>query len=99
MIVVAVLIGAVAVQADVLWSRFKGQVKGVNGKTSLLTIQNKEGDLLTVKIDSDVLVMKGKDEIKLKDVSIDDQVTLLYLPRAPVDSDEPAEGGVYKSAR
>lgn len=87
--------------SEVQWSRFKGKVKGINGKTSLITIQNGEGDLITVKVDDDVEILDGKDAKHLRDLSIDDKVTLVYSPKAPTpkDVDEPAGGGIYAPAR
>jgi hypothetical protein len=83
--------------SEVQWSRFRGRVKGINAKTSTLTIQNGEGDLITVKVDQDVQLEHGKEQAKLTDLSIDDKVTMLYLPKAPVPKeDEPPPGGVYK---
>src|SRR3954470_13131631 len=98
MILVAVILGSVSLEADIQWSRLNGRVKGINGKTQQVTIQNREGDLLTVKIDPDVLIVRDKQEIHLKDVSMDEKVTLLYIPKAPEpkDTEEPPEGGVYK---
>jgi len=96
MILGALLIGSTAALADVQWTRLSGKVKGINGRTSQITIQNKEDDLLTVKVDSDVTIIRDKAQIALKDISIDDKVTLMYLPKAITkDPDEPPEGGVY----
>lgn len=97
-VVIAVLavIGA-AVYGDMQWSRLKGKVKGINGKASTITIQNAEGDLFTVKVDADVEIVVGKEVRALRDVSIDDKVTLVNIPLPPVQKgdDEPADGGVY----
>lgn len=107
LLLTAVLLAA-SVYADVQWSRFNGRVKGINGKTQYLTIQNKEGDNLTVKITEDVLIIRGekknREELGHKDLGklrLDDHVTLLNMPKAPApkDPDEPAEGGVYKPIR
>ena len=98
LIVLTVLvIGSVVVLAEVTWTRLNGKVKGINGKTSQITIQNKEDDLLTVKVDSDVTIIRDKAQIALKDISIDDKVTLMYLPRPATqkDAEEPSEGGTY----
>jgi hypothetical protein len=86
--------------SDVLWSRFKGTVKAINGKTAMVTIQNAEGDLITVKVDADVILGRGKEEIKLSDLKIDDKLILLFVPKAIVkEADQPAEGETYKSLR
>lgn len=100
MLLIAVLTN-IGLAADVYWARFTGRVKGLNGKTSFITIQNKEGDLVSVKTDTDVTILKGKDEVGLGDVRIDDKVTLLYSPKAASvnPTEEPAPGGVYKPLR
>lgn len=100
-ITIAVLMTTCLATADVQWSRLRGKVKGVNGKTSYVTIQNREGDLLTVKVDDDVEIVSGKNVVKLKDLEIDDKVTLVYLPKAPIphDPELPQEGGVYPPAK
>ena len=87
--------------SDVLWSRFKGTVKAINGKTSTVTIQNGEGDLITVKVDNDVILGRGKEEIKLSDVKIDDKLILIFVPKAPQskDPDQPIDGETYKPLR
>jgi hypothetical protein len=94
---ILLLAAAVANATEVSWSRFKGKVKATNGKTSMVTIQNGEGDLIALKVDADVRVLRGKDDVKLGDLSIDDKVTLVYEPKAPAPKDdEPPVGGVYK---
>jgi hypothetical protein len=96
-IAIVLIVSAIA-EADVQWSRFRGKVKGINGKAGTVTIQNAEGDLITIKVDADVQIERGKEMAKLNDLTIDDKVTLLYLPKAPPlkDPDEPPAGGVYK---
>lgn len=74
--------------ADVQWSRLSGKVKAINGKTSQVTIQNKEGDLLTVKVDQDVMIARDKETVAFKDVAMDDKITLLYMPKAPAPKED-----------
>ena len=97
-IIASAFLGDFALATDVQWSRFRGTVKSINGKTSSLTIQNKEGDLFTIKVDEDVEIVSGKEVKKLRDIAIDDKVVLVYMPKAPApkDPDEPESGGVYK---
>jgi len=101
LLMLSVLFAANVYGSDVLWSRFKGTVKAINGKTSTVTIQNSEGDLITVKIDADVILGRGKEEIKLSDLKIDDKLILLFVPKAPPakDPDQPSDGETYKSLR
>jgi len=97
MVLAAIVIGSTVVLAEVSWTRLNGKVKGINGKTSQITIQNKEDDLLTVKVDSDVTIIRDKAQVTLKDITIDDKVTLMYLPRPATqkDAEEPPEGSIY----
>jgi len=90
-----------AMASEVAWSRFRGKVKKIDGKKLELTIQNKEGDDVTVKIDGDVLIVKGKDDVKLAAVQLDDQVTLMWMPKAPVpkEQDEAPVGSPYPQER
>jgi hypothetical protein len=88
MVIIAILISLAPLSADVQWSRLNGTVKGINGKRSEITVQNKEGDLLTITVTDDVSIVRKKDVVKLKDVAIDDRVTLVNIPKAPA----PKEG-------
>jgi hypothetical protein len=84
-----VLFLAGLVQAsDVEWTRFKGKVKNVNQKASKVTIQNGEGDLITVKVSGDVQIMDGKDVIPLGQVGMDSKVTLIYAPKPDAPKEE-----------
>lgn len=70
--------------AEVDWTRFTGKVKAVNLKASTVTIQNAEGDLFTVPVDYqvNVIIGKGKNAASkgLKDVTLDDRITLIRTP-------------------
>jgi Cu/Ag efflux protein CusF len=88
--------------ADVQWSRLNGEVTKIDGQGSKVTIENKNGDSLIVKIDSDVLILKGKDAVPLREVKTGDRITLFYHPKVsvPKDPDDtPEQGGVYKPSR
>ncbi len=69
------------------WTRLSGTVKAVNLKASTLTIQNRDGDLLTVPIDYQVSITDKHEEIRtLKTVRLDDKVILVRIQSdAPVD--------------
>ena len=83
-IAIAIVIGlAVWVfAAPVEWTRFKGTVKALDQKAKKVTLANKDGDIFTVLVDNDVIVVVGKEERQLKDVGLDDKVTLLRIPKA-----------------
>jgi len=100
-VALGMMLGAGLWASDVQWTRFRGQVKAVNYKTATLTLES-NGDLVTVKIDDDVTILRGKEAIdKISGVLIDDKVTLIYAPKAPAskDPDEPPPGGVYAPER
>lgn len=74
--------------SEIQWTRLRGTVKAINARTQMLTIQNPDGDLLTMHIDADVEMLNGKDPIlKLQDFKLGDKVTLLYNPKAPAPKD------------
>ena len=100
-IALLLLLASFSSASNVEWTRFKGKVKATNGKTQSITIQNAEQDLITIKVDLDVQIIKDKEEVNLREVQIDDKVTLLYQPKAPApkDPDEPEPGGVYAPFR
>jgi len=83
-----VLLAVAALCVD--WVRFTGKVKAINLKTSTLTIQNADGDLLTVPIDYQVKIAdKGGDLRGLKDLQLNQKVTLTRtLSEAPVEETE-----------
>jgi hypothetical protein len=94
-LLLVVLMATVAAGADVEWTRFKGKVKNVNQKASTLTIQNGEGDLITVKITGDVQIIDGKEFVPIGQVAMDQKVTLVYAPKPPTPKEDEAEGSVY----
>ena len=69
------------------WTRFSGVVKAVNLKAASVTIQNTDGDLLTIPIDYQVRIGGKKGETRtLKELQLDDKVTLIRIP-----ADKPVE--------
>ena len=87
---------AVSVNAsDVSWTRFKGSVKQIDLKANTIQIQDNEGNLVKLKVDEDVMLLKGKETVLLSNVGVDEKVTLVYMPRPPKPkdtSDEPVNG-------
>jgi hypothetical protein len=71
------------------WTRLSGTVKGINLRSSTLTIQNRDGDLLTVPVDYQVKIVEKHGEIRdLKALALDEKVTLLRVPaEAPAPED------------
>lgn len=94
--VAVVFVVGVVSGADVSWTRFKGKVKAIDQKASKITIQNAEGDLIGIKVDPDVSITCGKEVRTLKDVAIDEKVTLMFLPKVAVPQDDEPVSGVYK---
>jgi Cu/Ag efflux protein CusF len=81
----AVAVAAVCAQ-EVQWTRFRGVVKGLDLKANRVTIQNGERDLVTIQVTDDVKVQRGKDDVKLGDIRLDDKVVLVHIP-----TDKPKE--------
>lgn len=96
MAVAVLLLSVNLVQAsEIQWTRFIGTIKAVNSKSQMLTIEDQQGDLLSLHIDADVDVLKGKDPVgKFIDLKLGDKITLLYNPKAPEpkDPDQPVNG-------
>ncbi len=74
------IIFAVACATCLDWTRLSGVVKGVNQKDSTVTIQNRDGDLLTVPIDYQVtMIAKSGEARTIKTVKLDDKLTLTRI--------------------
>ena len=70
------------------WVRFSGTVKAINLKTSTITIQNRDGDLITIPIDYQVQIAdKGGDIRQLKALVLNEKVTLTRTPSEPPKDD------------
>ena len=85
------LLTVVACTACVSWTRLTGRVKGINLKDSTVTIQNKDGDLLTVPVDYQVKLIEKHDEARdLKHLDLDEKITLINTPsdKPPAVKDE-----------
>lgn len=62
------------------WTRLSGVVKAINLKDSTVTIQNRDGDLLTVPVDYQVSIEEKHGEIRnLKSLKLDEKVTLTRI--------------------
>ena len=84
----AVLIAACAVCLD--WSRLTGTVKGINLRDSTVTIQNRDGDLLTIPVDYQVFISdKHRDPIEFKKLVLDEQITLIRTVQEKPADDAP----------
>lgn len=83
----AIVLAAAVCIPCVEWTRLSGTVKGINLKASTITIQNRDGDLMTIPVDYQVTMMEKHDEMRsLKTVHLDEKVTLLRVPAdAPVE--------------
>ena len=80
-----ILLGAVITCAACIdWTRFVGTVKAVNLKSSTVTIQLKGGDLVTIPVDYQVKLQEKDGELRgLKNLVLDEKVTLLRVPAEP----------------
>lgn len=59
------------------WTRLAGKVKAINLRDSTVTIQNRDGDLLTVPVDYQVKIIEKHGELRdLKHLALDERITL-----------------------
>lgn len=66
---------------DVEWTRLRGTVKAINLKSSSLTIQNGDGDLISVPIDYQVKILEKRGDITtLGRLQLDQKVMLIRIP-------------------
>jgi hypothetical protein len=88
-IITALLVAAACVPC-LEWTRLTGTVKIVNLRDSTVTIQNRDGDLLTVPIDYQIkMVEKHGETRELKGLSLDEKITLIRVQAArPVEDNE-----------
>jgi len=63
------------------WTRLSGHVKGINLKDSTVTIQNRDGDMMTIPVDYQVKITEKGDEMRdLKHLVLDEKITLINTP-------------------
>ncbi len=80
----AIVLAAAVCIPCVEWTRLSGTIKGINLKASTLTIQNRDGDLLTIPIDFQITITEKHDELRsIRTVHLDEKVTLLRVPAEP----------------
>ncbi len=62
------------------WTRLSGTVKAINLRDATVTIQNRDGDLLTVPVDYQVRMTAKHDETRdLKHLALDEKITLTRI--------------------
>lgn len=62
------------------WTRLSGTVKAINLKDSNVTIQNRDGDLITIPVDYQVKITEKHDEIRsLTNLHLDEKITLIRI--------------------
>ncbi len=82
------LIAAVVCSACIDWTRLSGTVKAINLKDSTVTIQNRDGDLLSVPIDYQVKMTEKNGELRnLGNLKLDEKITLIRIQSLPVKDD------------
>ncbi len=97
---ILVLVCAVCVD----WTRLSGKVKSINLKDSTITVQNRDGDLLTVPVDYQVKITEKDGELRdIHRLSLDEKITLIKTPQekpiednsgmAPPEKPEPTQRG------
>lgn len=86
----ALVVAACAACLD--WTRLSGTVKSINLKDATVTIQNRDGDLLTVPVDYQVKIIEKHGEMRdLKSLALDEKIT---LTRTPMDKPVEDSGGM-----
>jgi hypothetical protein len=77
----------VACAVCVEWTRLSGTVKGIDLQHSTVTIQDRDGYLLTVPVDYQVKIMEKHDEMRdLKHLVLDEKIMLTrMLMEKPVE--------------
>jgi hypothetical protein len=72
------------------WTRLSGKVKIVNLKAGTVTLQDRDGNLLTVPIDYQVTIVERHGETRtLKSLQLDEKVTLTRVQsEAPREDSE-----------
>jgi len=87
-----IVAAAVACAPCIDWTRLAGTVKAINLKDSTVTIQNRDGDLLTVPIDYQIKITEKHGEIRtLGNLQLDEKVTLIRIQSLPVKEDTTEE--------
>ncbi len=62
------------------WTRLAGTVKAINLKESSVTIQNRDGDLLTIPVDYQIKITEKHGELRsLANLQLDEKVTLIRI--------------------
>lgn len=79
------LIAAVVCVPCIDWTRLSGTVKAINMKESTVTIQNRDGDLMTIPLDYQIKITEKHDEIRtLTTLHLDEKITLIRIQALPV---------------
>lgn len=79
------ILGLVICVACIDWTRLAGTVKAINLKDSSVTIQNRDGDLVTIPVDYQVKITEKHGEIRnLANLKLDEKITLIRIQSLPV---------------
>lgn len=86
------IIAAIVCTACIDWTRLAGQVKAINLKDSTVTIQNRDGDLLTVPVDYQIKITEKHGELKsLTSLQLDEKITLIRIQSLPIKDESMEE--------
>lgn len=67
------------------WTRLCGTVKAINLKDSTVTIQNRDGDLISIPIDYQVKITEKHGEMRsLQNLKLDEKITLIRIQSLPI---------------
>lgn len=80
-----ILAVAIVCSTCIDWTRLAGTVKAINLKDSTVTIQNKDGDLVTIPVDYQVKITEKHGELRsLSNLQLDEKVTLIRIQSLPI---------------
>ncbi len=75
-----IIAAAIACSPCIDWTRLSGTVKAINLKESTVTIQNRDGDLMTIPVDYQVKMTEKHDEMRtIHNLKLDEKITLIRI--------------------
>lgn len=85
----ALLAAVVVCAPGIDWTRLSGTVKAINLKESNVTIQNRDGDLLTIPVDYQVKITEKHGEMRnMSNLRLDEKITLIRIQVLKLEEDE-----------
>lgn len=80
-----ILLAAIVCIPCIDWTRLAGTVKAINLKDSTVTIQNRDGDFMTIPVDYQVKITEKHGEVRnIANLKLDDRITLIRIQSSPI---------------